>query len=92
MTIHVNIGEAKSRLSQLIAAAKRGEKVVIDRDGEPEVELTPVVSESDKERRRKHLQAFLGSRRGAVTPRGLDLIAQPSFSDEELDDFLKSEI
>jgi prevent-host-death family protein len=42
MTIHVNIGEAKTRLSQLLAAAKRGEEVVITRDGTPEVRLVPV--------------------------------------------------
>ena len=43
MVIHVNIGEAKTRLSQLIAAAKRGEKVIIDRDGEPMVRLVAIV-------------------------------------------------
>ena len=41
MTIHVNIGEAKTRLSQLIAAAMRGEEVVITRAGQPEVRLVP---------------------------------------------------
>ena len=34
--------EAKARLSELIAAAEKGEKVVITRRGRPVVELTPV--------------------------------------------------
>jgi antitoxin (DNA-binding transcriptional repressor) of toxin-antitoxin stability system len=34
MTIHVNIGEAKTRLSELLAAAARGEEVIgIDTPG-----------------------------------------------------------
>ena len=35
MTIHVNIGEAKTRLSELLAAAARGEDVVINKAGVP---------------------------------------------------------
>ncbi len=34
--------EAKARLSELISAAEKGEKVVITRHGRPVVELTPV--------------------------------------------------
>lgn len=84
MTIHVNIGEAKTRLSQLIAALKRGERVVIDRDGEPEVELNLVSPTRGKEERRARLVAFMGSKRGAVSDE-VDWF-QPDFSDEELDD------
>lgn len=43
MTIHFNIGEAKAQLSKLIAAALRGEEVVIDKDGVPQVRLEPVT-------------------------------------------------
>ncbi|VVT06115.1 Antitoxin [Sphingomonas sp. EC-HK361] len=42
MTIHVNIGEAKTRLSELVAAAVRGEDVVLAKAGEPQVRLIPV--------------------------------------------------
>ena len=42
MTIHVNIGEAKSRLSELIAAALRGEEVVLARAGVPTARIVPV--------------------------------------------------
>lgn len=62
MTIHVNIGEAKTRLSQLIAAALRGEEIVLDRNGEPQVQLVPVASASQSERERvaAKRRAFIG--------------------------------
>jgi len=41
MTIHVNIGEAKTRLSELLRAMHAGERVIIQRDGKPEAELVP---------------------------------------------------
>lgn len=50
MTLHVNIGEAKTRLSQLVAAALRGEQVVLDRNGQPQVKLVPVAEASEAER------------------------------------------
>lgn len=50
MTIHVNIGEAKTRLSQLVAAALRGEEVVLQKAGQPQVRLVPVEDASRIER------------------------------------------
>jgi len=38
----VNVGEAKTSLSRLIALAERGEDVVIARQGTPAVRLTPI--------------------------------------------------
>ena len=61
MTIHVNIGEAKTRLSELLNAMKRGEQVVIMRAGEPEAELVPARiprTSSNEERARKRKSAF----------------------------------
>ena len=61
MTIHVNIGEAKTRLSELLSAMKRGERVVIMRAGEPEAEIVPareVQQTSREERGRKRRAAF----------------------------------
>ena len=52
MTLHVNIGEAKTRLSQLVAAALRGEQVVLDRNGEPQVRLVPIGQAVESERQR----------------------------------------
>lgn len=43
MTIHVNIGKAKAQLSRLVAASLRGEEVIIDHAGKPQVRLTPVA-------------------------------------------------
>jgi prevent-host-death family protein len=61
MTIHVNIAEAKAKLSGLIAATLRGEEVVIDRDGKPQVRLTPVPEAQtiDREARWRKLNAIL---------------------------------
>ncbi len=41
MTIQINIGEAKTRLSELVAASERGETVVLARAGKPVVRLVP---------------------------------------------------
>lgn len=42
--MQVNIHDAKTRLSQLVAAAEAGEEVVIMRGGTPAVRLVPVVA------------------------------------------------
>lgn len=61
MTIHVNIAEAKAKLSKLISASLRGEEVVIDRDGKPQVRLTPVpeAQKLDREARDRKLDEIL---------------------------------
>jgi prevent-host-death family protein len=43
VTETVNMHEAKSRLSQLVAKAEAGEEVVIARAGKPAVRLVPVA-------------------------------------------------
>lgn len=40
--MQMNIAEAKARLSELIAAAEKGEAVIIARDGRPAVRLVPL--------------------------------------------------
>lgn len=42
MTIQVNVQEAKTRLSQLLAASENGEDVVIARNGTPIARLAAV--------------------------------------------------
>lgn len=42
MAIQVNVQEAKTRLSQLLAQVENGEDVVIARDGQPVAHLVPV--------------------------------------------------
>ena len=59
--MQVNVLEAKNRLSELLRAVQRGEEVVIDKDGVPQVRLTPVpaAQEVDKEERKKRIAALL---------------------------------
>lgn len=42
MAIQVNVQEAKTRLSQILAQAENGEDVVIARDGTPIARLVPI--------------------------------------------------
>lgn len=41
----VNMHEAKTRLSKLVEMAKKGEEVVIAKNGHPEVRLVPIQPE-----------------------------------------------
>ena len=43
MTLTVNIGEAKARLSELIAKVEAGEEITIARDGQPVARLAPLA-------------------------------------------------
>lgn len=45
MTIQVNVGEAKTRLSELLARLEAGEEVVIARGNEPIAELRLLKSD-----------------------------------------------
>jgi prevent-host-death family protein len=49
MSITVKIGEAKARLSELIAKVEAGEEIVIQRGNEPVARLAPL--EDDRRRR-----------------------------------------
>jgi len=51
MTIQMNIAEAKAKLSELIARAEAGERVVIARGGHPIVLLAPVQVQAPATRR-----------------------------------------
>ncbi|HLT76476.1 MAG TPA: type II toxin-antitoxin system prevent-host-death family antitoxin [Ferrovibrio sp.] len=53
MAIQVNIHEAKTSLSRLIEAVKRGEEVIIARAGTPEVRLVAVGPAGEKPKRRQ---------------------------------------
>ena len=66
MTIHVNIGEAKTRLSQLVAAALRGEEVVLQKAGQPQVRLVAIedASRAEREAIAKRRVASIGFAKG----------------------------
>lgn len=42
MTIRVNIGEAKTRLSELVAASLRGEEIVLQKAGVPQARIIAI--------------------------------------------------
>lgn len=80
MTIHVNIGEAKTRLSELVAAATRGEEVVITKAGKPTARLQPIDADAAEIERRA--SAF-GMFKHAYDPAAMDALLAP-MSEEEL--------
>jgi prevent-host-death family protein len=49
VTVQVNVQEAKTRLSQILAAVEGGEDVVIARDGKPVARLVPVAVPAPRE-------------------------------------------
>lgn len=90
MTIHVNIGEAKTRLSQLVTAALKGEDVVLGKAGEPKVRLVPLPEALALER-----EASAAKRRAAIGfladkyrhLHGTDALdVPPSMTDEEYEE------
>jgi len=66
MTLTVNIGEAKARLSELIARVEAGEEVVIARGHVPAVKLAPLDEEA--ERLALMRQAFAVRDSGEILP------------------------
>jgi prevent-host-death family protein len=90
MTIHVNIGEAKTQLSKLIAAAVRGEEVIVDKSGEPQVMLVPVAQA--EQARRDEIAAKRKAAFGIWADKyrhlhGTDALdVPPSMTDEEIEE------
>ena len=92
MTIHFNIGEAKAQLSKLIAAALRGEEVIIDKDGVPQVVLKPVDPDKAKQELREKRLAWMGSGKGKFSEEALEYAAEPAYSDEEWEEIISKPI
>lgn len=86
MTIHVNIGEAKTRLSELITAAVGGEDIVVDKAGSPQVRLVPVHerTEADRAARVARRRSVLGMWKGRMTKEQATI--PPSMTDEEIEE------
>jgi prevent-host-death family protein len=59
LAMQVNMHEAKTRLSELVAAAESGEEVLIARNGRPAVRLVTVAEE--------HPPVRLGALAGEIT-------------------------
>ncbi|MEH3037209.1 MAG: hypothetical protein PGN23_12100 [Sphingomonas adhaesiva] len=80
MGIHVTIGEAEKRLAELLAAATRGEEVVLLREGERPVRLVPVeevppFADADREAVRARRLAAIGAWRDAFDGTSIDVRA-----------------
>ena len=64
MSITVNIGEAKARLSELVARVEAGEEIVIARDHKPAARLTALLEASDA---RALIERMLARRNSATS-------------------------
>ncbi len=93
MGIHVNIGEAKTRLSELVAASLRGEEVILSKAGKPVARITALeeaideLKERERAERAAKMKAYIGSGRGKMDPSVADLLLEPEYTDEEIDGF-----
>jgi len=89
MGIHVNIGEAKTRLSELVAASLRGEEVTLAKAGKPVARIVALEDGKALEQaeRAAKFKAWMGSLEGVFPESAGDLFLEPEYSDEELDAF-----
>ena len=70
--MQMNVSEAKAKLSELVAAAERGEEVVIARGGRPVVRLVPAAAAGIR----------LGLLEGVVPPESVPDFLEPMDADE----------
>ena len=90
MTIHVNIGEAKTRLSELLAAAAaRGEEVVVNKAGVPFATIVPrpeamALECEARAAKRKAAIGFAREKYAHLPPEAFDV--PPSMTDEEVEE------
>ena len=93
MGIHVNIGEAKNRLSELVAASLRGEEVILSKAGKPVARITALdgaladAKAQEIAERAAKMKAFIGSGKGKLGPNATKLICEPEYTDDEIDNF-----
>ena len=89
MTIHVSIGEAQTRLSELVTAALRGEEVVLQKAGEPLVRLVAIPEAIALERatcaaKRAAAIGFAREKYKDLPPEAFDV--PPSMTTEDYDE------
>jgi prevent-host-death family protein len=91
MAMQINIGEAKDRLSQLIAAARRGEDIVIALAGRPQVKLVPVegIQALEREAEIARRMAAFGMFKDTYNAEAVERATAP-MSDAELEDLYGS--
>lgn len=69
--MRVSVTEAEGQLAELVRRAEAGEEVILTRQGEPAVSLTPVQPKQDAalpEQRRRVLDDLVGSARDKAIP------------------------
>jgi prevent-host-death family protein len=71
MTRHVPISEFKDHASELVAAAERGEEIVITRHGKPSAVLKAVSSDDDAQARVHAAMTRILARREAMRAAGM---------------------
>ncbi len=59
---HINLSDAKARLSELLDEVEKGQTLVITRHGKPVAQLSPATDDRD-ERRRAAMRAILEMRK-----------------------------
>jgi prevent-host-death family protein len=92
MTIHVNVGEAKTRLSELLAAAARGEEVIVQKAGVPFATIVPrpealAIEREARAAKRKAAFGCLAEKYANYPPEAFDI--PPSMTDEEYEERIK---
>ncbi|MGD9880838.1 MAG: type II toxin-antitoxin system Phd/YefM family antitoxin [Reyranella sp.] len=95
MTIHVSIGEAQARLSELVAAALRGEEVVLQKTGEPKVRLVAIPEAVALERttraaKRAAAIGFAREKYKDFPPEAFDV--PPSMTNEDYDERIERKL
>ena len=86
MTLHVNIGEAKTRLSELVGRALAGEEVILQKAGRPVLKLMPLADaeQFEAERVAARRTAGVGAFRPAFLGSDLSLEALKADRDDPL--------
>ena len=93
MGYQVNIGEAKTRLSELVAASLRGEEVILSKAGKPVARITALEGAMADAKAREiadraaKMQAAYGSLKDKLGPNAGDAFLGPTYTDDELDSF-----
>ncbi|HEY6816850.1 MAG TPA: type II toxin-antitoxin system prevent-host-death family antitoxin [Croceibacterium sp.] len=85
MTIHVNIGEAKTRLSELVAAVLRGEEVVLQKAGVPKAKIVSIEDADVAQRAAIAAKRVANLGFAEEKYRGVDLTV-PAYFDEEYEE------
>ena len=82
----VNIHEAKTHLSELVAKAESGEEIIIARSGKPVARLSALASKKEKSKRKP------GFAKGLIPDSYVDKLLDPALDQEIADLFYASSL